>query len=83
MTNPTRCSKSLRQRLCEHERLRGTFVKLAGGHSAGMPGAVGLDFVVIDAEHGPCSRAAKQIVKSCRYQGGRQGFSAATRLLAA
>ena len=128
MTNPTRSSQSLRQRLCEHEPLRGSFVKLTGGHSIEILGAVGFDFVVIDAEHGPygreatdlslmacraaglagivrvsdhsrsslegaldlgaagllvphvdSARAAEQLVKSCRYQGGRRGFSAATR----
>lgn len=83
MTNPTHSLKSSRLRLCEHKSLRGSFVNLTGGHSTGLLDAVGLDFVVIDAEHGPCSRGAEQLVMSCRYKGGRRGFSAATRLLTA
>ena len=45
-----------RKRLLARETLLGTFVKFPTGHSTELLGSVGLDFVVIDEEHGPFDR---------------------------
>ena len=49
---------AFRARLLAGETLLGTFVKLPTGHSTEVLGSVGLDFVVIDEEHGPFDRGA-------------------------
>ncbi|WP_342132007.1 HpcH/HpaI aldolase family protein [Hydrogenophaga sp. OTU3427] len=47
-----------RQRLASGQPLLGTFVKSPGAHGIEVLGEVGLDFVVIDAEHAPWDRGA-------------------------
>jgi 2-keto-3-deoxy-L-rhamnonate aldolase RhmA len=47
-----------RQRLAARERLIGSFVKTPGTHATEILGALGFDFVIIDAEHAPLDRAA-------------------------
>ncbi|HSW21059.1 MAG TPA: aldolase/citrate lyase family protein [Ramlibacter sp.] len=49
---------SLRDRLHAREPLLGTFIKTPGAHAIEILGEVGLDFVVIDAEHAPWDRAS-------------------------
>jgi 2-keto-3-deoxy-L-rhamnonate aldolase RhmA len=47
---------SFRDRLRSQQPLLGTFLKSPGVHGVEILGAVGLDFVVIDAEHSPWDR---------------------------
>lgn len=54
MSNLTK--PSFRARLSAGQSLLGTFVKTPGVHAVEILGGVGLDFVVIDAEHAPWSR---------------------------
>lgn len=56
MTSQT--PSGLRQRLLAAEALLGTFIKSPGVQSIEILGEVGLDFVVIDAEHAPWDRSA-------------------------
>lgn len=42
-----------RERLAAGESMLGTFIKTPGVQAIEVLGDVGLDFVVIDAEHGP------------------------------
>ena len=51
-------SPSFRQRLTNGLPLLGTFIKTPGIHAVEILGEVGLDFVVIDAEHAPWDRGA-------------------------
>ena len=48
---------AFRRRLRGREHLLGTFVKTPSPHATEMLGAVGFDFVVLDAEHAPLDRA--------------------------
>jgi len=128
MTEPAGASASLRARVARREPMRGSFVKLTDPSSIEIMGAAGLDFVVLDQEHGVFDRAsmntsllaaraagiaavvrvpqlgsdsilaaldggatgilaphvasaddARALVASCRYRGGRRGFSGMTR----
>jgi 2-keto-3-deoxy-L-rhamnonate aldolase RhmA len=56
MTSQT--PSGLRQRLLSAEAMIGTFIKSPGVQSIEILGEVGLDFVVIDAEHAPWDRGA-------------------------
>ena len=47
-----------RERLTAGESMLGTFIKTPGVQAIEVLGDVGLDFVVIDAEHGPWDRSA-------------------------
>ena len=47
-----------RERLSATENMLGTFIKTPGVQAIEVLGDVGLDFVVIDAEHGPWDRSA-------------------------
>ena len=47
-----------RERLAAGESMLGTFIKTPGVQAIEVLGDVGLDFVVIDAEHGPWDRGA-------------------------
>ena len=47
-----------RKRFLARETLLGTFVKFPSGHSTEVLASTGLDFVVIDEEHGPFDRVA-------------------------
>lgn len=49
---------NFRQRLARGELLAGTFIKTPTTHGIEIVGALGYDFVVIDAEHGALDRAA-------------------------
>jgi 2-keto-3-deoxy-L-rhamnonate aldolase RhmA len=50
--------KAFRERLAAGQALMGTFVKSPGVHGVEILGGLGLDFIVIDAEHAPWDRAA-------------------------
>ena len=54
-------SKPFRQRLIEHERLVGVFVKTPAPQVIEILGGVGFDFVVIDAEHAPFDRTSTDL----------------------
>lgn len=54
MHTPT--SPGFRERLAAGHPLLGTFIKTPGTHAIEVIGDVGLDFVVVDAEHAPWSR---------------------------
>lgn len=49
---------SFRERLGSGQALMGTFIKSPGVHGVEILGELGIDFVVIDAEHAPWDRAA-------------------------
>ncbi len=49
---------SFRARLLDRQVLLGTFVKTPGPHTTEILGHAGLDFVVIDQEHGPFDRGS-------------------------
>ena len=51
-------ASSFRRRLIVREHLVGTFIKTPTSHSIEILGALGFDFVVIDAEHAPFDRAS-------------------------
>ncbi len=51
-------TRSFRDRLMGGDALMGTFIKSPGVHAIEVLGEVGLDFVVIDAEHAPWDRSA-------------------------
>jgi staphyloferrin B biosynthesis citrate synthase len=58
-TDPPRSSPAeFRRRFLGGEVLLGTFVKTPGPHTTEALGTVGLDFVVIDEEHGPFDRGS-------------------------
>jgi 2-keto-3-deoxy-L-rhamnonate aldolase RhmA len=59
---PTQTSKpGLRERVARRELMRGSFVKSADPSSIEIFGAAGLDFVVIDQEHGIFDRATLNV----------------------
>ena len=45
--------RGLKQRLADGERLRGALLRLPSETLVEMAGVAGLDYVVIDCEHGP------------------------------
>jgi 2-keto-3-deoxy-L-rhamnonate aldolase RhmA len=49
--------RRFRARLAAREPLRGTFLTTATGHATEILAGAGFDFVVVDAEHAPFSRA--------------------------
>jgi len=57
-THTNELKPSFRQRLAAGELLAGTFIKTPTTHGVEIVGALGYDFVVIDAEHGALDRAA-------------------------
>jgi 2-keto-3-deoxy-L-rhamnonate aldolase RhmA len=58
MRNPMKSPSLFRERLRSAELLLGTFVKTPGFHAVEVLGEVGLDFVVLDAEHAPWDRGS-------------------------
>ncbi|MFI0241104.1 HpcH/HpaI aldolase/citrate lyase family protein [Streptomyces sp. NPDC016845] len=52
--------RSLKQRLAAGERLRGALLRLPSETLVEMAGVAGLDYVVIDCEHGPADTALLQ-----------------------
>ncbi|MEV6313154.1 aldolase/citrate lyase family protein [Streptomyces sp. NPDC051840] len=52
--------RSLKQRLAEGESLRGALLRLPSETLVEMAGVAGLDYVVIDCEHGPADTALLQ-----------------------
>ncbi|MEU9356674.1 aldolase/citrate lyase family protein [Streptomyces sp. NPDC048301] len=52
--------RSLKQRLTDGESLRGTLLRLPSETLVEMAGVAGLDYVVIDCEHGPADTALLQ-----------------------
>lgn len=60
MTGRSTPHRSLKQRLAGGEQLRGTLLRLPSETLVEMAGVAGLDFVVIDCEHGPADTALLQ-----------------------
>ena len=54
--------KSLKQRLQDGEVLFGTFFKFSAPQLAEMLGCAGMDFIIVDGEHGNCSYGEMQNV---------------------
>ncbi|MBZ6129680.1 2-dehydro-3-deoxyglucarate aldolase [Streptomyces olivaceus] len=52
--------RSLKQRVADGERLRGALLRLPSETLVEMAGVAGLDFVVIDCEHGPADMTVLQ-----------------------
>lgn len=52
--------RTLKQRLADGERLRGALLRLPSETLVEMAGVAGLDYVVIDCEHGPADTALLQ-----------------------
>lgn len=59
-----------RERLIAGESMLGTFTKTPGAQAIEVLGDVGLDFVVIDAEHGPWDRSAIDLAVLAAKAGG-------------
>ena len=59
-----------RERLIAGESMLGTFIKTPGVQAIEVLGDVGLDFVVIDAEHGPWDRSAIDLAVLAAKAGG-------------
>ena len=59
-----------RERLIAGESMLGTFIKTPGAQAIELLGDVGLDFVVIDAEHGPWDRSAIDLAVLAAKAGG-------------
>ena len=59
-----------RERLIAGESMLGTFIKTPGAQAIEVLGDVGLDFVVIDAEHGPWDRSAIDLAVLAAKAGG-------------
>lgn len=53
---------AFRRQLCAHERLVGTFIKTPSVHATEVLGLAGMDFVVIDEEHGPFDRGSLDLL---------------------
>jgi 2-keto-3-deoxy-L-rhamnonate aldolase RhmA len=60
MTAGNALRRSLKQRLADGERLRGALLRLPSETLVEMAGVAGLDYVVIDCEHGPADTALLQ-----------------------
>ncbi|MFF3485500.1 HpcH/HpaI aldolase/citrate lyase family protein [Streptomyces sp. NPDC002701] len=60
MTGPGTPRRSLKQRLADGERLRGALFRLPSETLVEMAGVAGLDYVVIDCEHGSADTALLQ-----------------------
>ncbi|MCX4835095.1 aldolase/citrate lyase family protein [Streptomyces sp. NBC_00006] len=60
MTVPRTPRRSLKQRLADGESLRGGLLRLPSETLVEMAGVAGLDYVVIDCEHGPADMALLQ-----------------------
>ncbi|MHC5260509.1 HpcH/HpaI aldolase family protein [Streptomyces sp. UC4497] len=60
MTVPRTPRRSLKQRLADGESLRGALLRLPSETLVEMAGVAGLDYVVIDCEHGPADTALLQ-----------------------
>ncbi|MFD7296849.1 HpcH/HpaI aldolase/citrate lyase family protein [Streptomyces sp. NPDC059897] len=60
MTVPHTPRRSLKQRLADGDPLRGALLRLPSETLVEMAGVAGLDFVVIDCEHGPADTALLQ-----------------------
>jgi 2-keto-3-deoxy-L-rhamnonate aldolase RhmA len=54
-------ASDFRRRFLAGDTLVGTFIKTPTGHAAEILGGVGMDFVVIDREHGPFDRGATDL----------------------
>jgi 2-keto-3-deoxy-L-rhamnonate aldolase RhmA len=51
-------ARDFRKRLLAREHVLGTFIKIPTSHTIEIVGALGFDYVIIDAEHAPYDRAA-------------------------
>ncbi|MFD3730383.1 HpcH/HpaI aldolase/citrate lyase family protein [Streptomyces sp. NPDC058632] len=60
MTGRSTPHRSLKQRLADGEQLRGALLRLPSETLVEMAGVAGLDYVVIDCEHGPADTALLQ-----------------------
>ncbi|MGP3776261.1 HpcH/HpaI aldolase family protein [Streptomyces sp. SDT5-1] len=60
MTVPRTGHRSLKQRLADGETLRGALLRLPSETLVEMAGVAGLDYVLIDCEHGPADTALLQ-----------------------
>lgn len=60
MTQPTAQRPSLKQRLAAGQRLYGALLRIPSEPLVEMAGIAGLDYVVIDCEHGPADTTALQ-----------------------
>ncbi|MGD9942099.1 MAG: HpcH/HpaI aldolase/citrate lyase family protein [Burkholderiaceae bacterium] len=66
--------RSFRSRFAAGERLAGTFIKTPTTHGIEILGAVGYDFVVVDAEHAPFDRAAIDVCLLAARAAGTAGL---------
>jgi 2-keto-3-deoxy-L-rhamnonate aldolase RhmA len=74
-TDPPRQSPTeFRRRFLAREVLLGTFVKTPGPHTTEALGGAGLDFVVIDEEHGPFDRGSIDLALLGARAGGIAGL---------
>ncbi|WP_327294111.1 MULTISPECIES: aldolase/citrate lyase family protein [unclassified Streptomyces] len=60
MTAHSTSRRSIKQRLADGEQLRGALLRLPSETLVEMAGVAGLDYVVIDCEHGPADTALLQ-----------------------
>ena len=65
---------SFRARLLARDHLVGTFIKTPTTHAIEILGAVGFDFMVIDAEHAPFDRAAIDVCLLAARAAGTAGL---------
>jgi len=66
--------RTFRDRLRAREPLLGTFIKTPSPHAVEIVGDVGLDFVVIDQEHGPFDRGSVDLLLLAARASGIAGL---------
>src|SRR4051812_6738437 len=71
---PRQSPAEFRRRFLAREVLLGTFVKTPGPHTTEALGTAGLDFVVIDEEHGPFDRGSVDLALLGARAGGIAGL---------